>query len=165
MLMVEGGSAPRVIASRSRPRAATEDQEFECAQGQDVCVARWTACAGRTRGPERGGPTRSHPEPDRDPSQRRRVLGERFPGRRGRRGSSRRKPNPTKATHMSTRGGAVAARWAHNPKVGGSNPSPATTIFTVVHDSFGCVRTSRLRLTCSSKERQLGCRLLLLSLL
>ena len=26
-----------------------------------------------------------------------------------------------------SRGGAVAARWAHNPKVGGSNPSPATT--------------------------------------
>ena len=25
-----------------------------------------------------------------------------------------------------TRGGAVAARWAHNPKVGGSNPPPAT---------------------------------------
>ena len=25
------------------------------------------------------------------------------------------------------RGGAVAARWAHNPKVGGSNPSPATS--------------------------------------
>ncbi len=25
-----------------------------------------------------------------------------------------------------SRGGAVAARWAHNPKVGGSNPSPAT---------------------------------------
>ena len=24
------------------------------------------------------------------------------------------------------RGGAVAARWAHNPKVGGSNPPPAT---------------------------------------
>jgi hypothetical protein len=24
------------------------------------------------------------------------------------------------------RGGAVAARWAHNPKVLGSNPSPAT---------------------------------------
>ena len=29
-----------------------------------------------------------------------------------------------------TRGGAAAARWAHNPKVGGSNPSPATTITT-----------------------------------
>jgi hypothetical protein len=27
-----------------------------------------------------------------------------------------------------SRGGAVAARWAHNPKVGGSNPSPATKI-------------------------------------
>ena len=26
-----------------------------------------------------------------------------------------------------TRGGAVAARWAHNPKVGGSNPPPATS--------------------------------------
>ena len=25
------------------------------------------------------------------------------------------------------RGGAAAARWAHNPKVGGSNPPPATT--------------------------------------
>ena len=25
------------------------------------------------------------------------------------------------------RGGAVAARWAHNPKVAGSNPAPATT--------------------------------------
>ena len=26
------------------------------------------------------------------------------------------------------RGGAVAARWAHNPKVGGSNPPPATKV-------------------------------------
>ena len=25
------------------------------------------------------------------------------------------------------RGGAVVARWAHNPKVGGSNPSSATS--------------------------------------
>ena|GEM_PF-2722662 len=31
------------------------------------------------------------------------------------------------------RGGAVAARWAHNPKVGGSNPPPATT-FRPVQD-------------------------------
>ena len=28
--------------------------------------------------------------------------------------------------HHPARGGAVAARWAHNPKVGGSNPPPAT---------------------------------------
>ncbi len=27
---------------------------------------------------------------------------------------------------LSVRGGAVAARWAHNPKVVGSNPTPAT---------------------------------------
>ena len=37
--------------------------------------------------------------------------------------SGRRIPNPS-------RGGAAAARWAHNPKVGGSNPSPATTQHT-----------------------------------
>jgi hypothetical protein len=30
----------------------------------------------------------------------------------------------------SARGGAAAARWAHNPKVGGSNPPPATKIAT-----------------------------------
>ena len=27
---------------------------------------------------------------------------------------------------LKLRGGAVVARWAHNPKVGGSNPSSAT---------------------------------------
>jgi hypothetical protein len=27
---------------------------------------------------------------------------------------------------QAARGGAVAARWAHNPKVAGSNPAPAT---------------------------------------
>ena len=31
-----------------------------------------------------------------------------------------------------SRGGAVAARWAHNPKVAGSNPAPATPIDTLV---------------------------------
>jgi hypothetical protein len=31
------------------------------------------------------------------------------------------------AQNDSPRGGAAAARWAHNPKVGGSNPPPATT--------------------------------------
>ncbi len=31
--------------------------------------------------------------------------------------------------HWITRGGAVAARRAHNPKVVGSNPTPATNAF------------------------------------
>ena len=31
------------------------------------------------------------------------------------------------ATQSMPRGGAAAARWAHNPKVAGSNPAPATT--------------------------------------
>ena len=30
------------------------------------------------------------------------------------------------AVNAATRGGAVAARWAHNPKVAGSSPAPAT---------------------------------------
>ncbi len=38
------------------------------------------------RGRERSGPTRTHPEPGRDPLQRRRVLRGRLRGRRGRRG-------------------------------------------------------------------------------
>ena len=42
------------------------------------------------------------------------------PGFRGRR--SRRR-----IRLVASRGGAAAARWAHNPKVGGSNPPPATT--------------------------------------
>ena len=44
---------------------------------------------GGARGRERAGPTRSHPEPGRDPAQRRRVLRGRPRGRRGRRGHLR----------------------------------------------------------------------------
>ncbi len=29
-------------------------------------------------------------------------------------------------TKMTSRDGAVVARWAHNPKVAGSSPAPAT---------------------------------------
>ena len=86
------------------------------------------------RGRERAGPTRSHPEPGRDPAQRRRVLWGRPHGRRGRRGHPPPSESMTrgdgsdrvKYTMSATRGGAAAARWAHNPKVGGSNPPPAT---------------------------------------
>ena len=39
-------------------------------------------------------------------------------------------PHPHRGVRRLTRGGAAAARWAHNPKVGGSNPSPATTVRT-----------------------------------
>ena len=81
------------------------------------------------RGPERGGPTRSHPEPGRDPPQRRRVLWGCPTG-----GEAAASPPDWLhfiggAVYLSmcvTRGGAAAARWAHNPKVGGSNPPPAT---------------------------------------
>ena len=33
---------------------------------------------------------------------------------------------PTFAHVITTRDGAEVARWAHNPKVVGSNPAPAT---------------------------------------
>ena len=35
-------------------------------------------------------------------------------------------PQDPTSPETPPRGGAVAARWAHNPKVGGSNPPPAT---------------------------------------
>ena len=34
---------------------------------------------------------------------------------------------PRAPSQHPSRGGAAAARWAHNPKVAGSNPAPATT--------------------------------------
>src|SRR5438093_10584025 len=34
-------------------------------------------------------------------------------------------PPQSRILNKVPRGGAVVARWAHNPKVGGSNPSPA----------------------------------------
>ena len=66
------------------------------ATNQDTCGTRRVPCgehelqrgrrwgSGGARGRERGGPTRSHPEPGRDPPQRRRVLQGRPCGRRGR---------------------------------------------------------------------------------
>ena len=35
------------------------------------------------------------------------------------------------------RGGAAAARWAHNPKVGGSSPPPATSYIYLSLGSLG----------------------------
>jgi hypothetical protein len=53
------------------------------------------------------------------------------------------------------RGGAAAARWAHNPKVGGSNPSPATS-----SDAMAFSRRVLLVFVPSrcSEERHLGWR-------
>src|SRR5947208_3195605 len=45
---------------------------------------------------------------------------------------------------MLTRGGAAEARWAHNPKVVGSNPTPATT--EALRGLFSCL-LGTLRLT------------------
>ena len=59
------------------PRGAADVQTGACSPVGRV---------GGARGRERAGPTRSHPEPGRDPAQRRRVLRGRPHGRRGRRG-------------------------------------------------------------------------------
>jgi hypothetical protein len=54
-------------------------------------------------------------------------------------------------THQTPRGGAAAARWAHNPKVAGSNPAPATTwktsVFNREHGCFHFKGRQLIRLT------------------
>ena len=59
------------------------------------------------------------------------VLGGQLPGKCGPRARHpaphRRPPSPSPPRlRPPSRGGAAAARWAHNPKVVGSNPTPAT---------------------------------------
>src|SRR5262245_28241218 len=84
-----------------RERASPARVSYRCTAPEPV------ACA------ERGGPTPNHLEPGRETSQRRRYW-------RDARWESR-------SVRPSARRGAVAARRAHNPKVGGSNPPAATT--------------------------------------
>ena len=38
--------------------------------------------------------------------------------------------------HETSRGGAVVARWAHNPKVAGSSPAPATKSRLTMRNTF-----------------------------
>ena len=89
----------------------TEDQGFERRGGRpnvdDLQTPEPVVCE------QRDGPTPSHPEPGRETSQRRRYW--------------RDARWETRSVHPPTRRGAVAARRAHNPKVGGSNPPAATT--------------------------------------
>ncbi len=78
---VQGARVPGqagVVPRRTRQRAA---EEAETATRPSPRRG-----VGGARGRERAGPTRSHPEPGRDPAQRRRVLWGRLHGRRGRRG-------------------------------------------------------------------------------
>ena len=104
-----------------------------------------------------------HPEPGRARRQRRRVLRGRPRGRRGRRAHI--PPDdqkPVLVLHTlclrvsqlaAPRGGAVAARRAHNPKVAGSNPAPATKRYRPVSFRGGsvlslrgmCLRTNQIR--------------------
>ena len=84
--------------------------------------------AGRERTRRRS--TRSHPEPGRAPRQRRRSTGratswEARPSRAAPPASPA-SPRLCLLSAVVSRGGAAAARWAHNPKVVGSNPTPAT---------------------------------------
>jgi hypothetical protein len=64
------------------------------------------------RGRERAGPTRSHPEPGRDPAQRRRVLWGRPHGRRGRRGH----PPPSHAGAGARRRSGADSTMASRPR-------------------------------------------------
>ena len=75
--------------ARHHPRRGKQHTSVRRARNRPR--SRFGGRARSARGRERGGPTRSHPEPGRDPPQRRRVLGGRPPGRRGRRGPARRR--------------------------------------------------------------------------
>ena len=46
-------------------------------------------------------------------------------------------------TQKTSRDGAVVARWAHNPKVAGSSPAPATRFKVVFCDNlfFCCIKS------------------------
>ena len=46
--------------------------------------------------------------------------------RNGREGSSPSAPTISADAHLDAGWSSLVARWAHNPKVAGSNPSPAT---------------------------------------
>ncbi len=93
--------------------------------------------AGRER--TRRCSTRTHPEPGRALRQRWQSTGVATPweARPLRAAPPCRRVNPLSSPHTQylsneycvlspSRGGAAAARWAHNPKVVGSNPTPAT---------------------------------------
>src|SRR5262245_1779517 len=99
--MGEGFPGGTHEAERERKRSRQSETMTRCTAPEPV------ACA------ERGGTTPNHLEPGRETSQRRRYW------RLGRWESRSARP--------SSRRGAVAARRAHNPKVGGSNPPAATT--------------------------------------
>ena len=89
VLMAEGGSRatrhPGMggCAPRSRQGAGTPSPPHCCIHTQGNWTELVWPCGG-VRGRERSGSTRSHPEPGRDPGQRRRVLRGRPRGRRGR---------------------------------------------------------------------------------
>jgi hypothetical protein len=77
---------------------------------------------GGARGRERAGPTRSHPEPGRDPAQRRRVLWGRPHGRRGRRGhpppSARRRPDGQEEERPRAENQQPGAGWSSGSSLG-----------------------------------------------
>ena len=112
MLMGEGGSPPTRREQRARwalrdgrggPGAdgAAPGRRGSRRPARRVCETSPGAMRG-VRGRERHGPTRTHPEPGRDPWQRRRVLRGRLRGRRGRRGHPPGWPDPV--AHTRRRG-------------------------------------------------------------
>src|SRR3990172_2088451 len=54
----------------------------------------------------------------------------------------------------ATRDGAAVARRAHNPKVGGSNPSPATNLYEEAHQSMGLLAIRERAISRSAAWRQ-----------
>jgi hypothetical protein len=155
-LMPPGVGVAHVAAGRWR---AITDKPCCCKERDECRLLAAACCLRRARQvvggapgvSERGGePPGSIPNPVVPPASAGGVLGGRPPGKRGPR--ARRPPGPPRSCaprpppsprhqglrmwdqarsprHALARGGAAAARWAHNPKVVGSNPTPATILF------------------------------------
>ena len=101
----QGGFRPASTSGASRRAGRMSEQSWWARCRRCTCTVCWTV--GGARGPERPGPTRSHPEPGRDPGQRRRVLRGRLRGRRGRCGH----PSPPNTP-------STAAGWSSGSSLG-----------------------------------------------
>src|SRR5918911_5194486 len=106
VLMVERGTDAVWREARSRHGAGCLEPELG--------ILLWVGGLGVRVAESGADSTPSHPEPGRARRQRRKVLRGQPRGRRGRRAHAQ-APNP--GLRGPARGGAAAARWAHNPKV------------------------------------------------
>ena len=125
--MAEGGTPSRAL----RLGAARARASLSSPRAQGGIVTTTAACPGGGAGVSVAESAPDPPGPIPNPVVKRRSAGEYHGGDPlgGEAAADTPAPHlgPARTNHPP-RGGAAAARWAHNPKVGGSNPPPATSV-------------------------------------